>query len=243
MVFAYCIDFEHSSIDKYYMLIRRFVNASFRLLMRAKWDSGACKEYNSILTDRGGPLWYALVVVHNAPAIHDLFCSPDDTRVPTSLAYHLSDIYLEELDKALANSPVESPLPAPLSTLLAPFFVLSSRTPTTITYQRIQTALIDPLLTALSPRVDSDDQPSRKRPRLSSPTFDNLVSNSCASEPVSEGAQSTLSLRKIVLKQLFDVASEPDTRDANRRRLYALWKERAEDDEEASGSDRSVDAS
>ena len=47
-------------IDKYYMLIRRFVNASFRLLIREEWASDACKEYNSILTDKGGPLWYAL---------------------------------------------------------------------------------------------------------------------------------------------------------------------------------------
>lgn len=44
-------------IDKYYMLVRRFVNASFRLLIRAEWDEAACTEYNSILTDRGGPLW------------------------------------------------------------------------------------------------------------------------------------------------------------------------------------------
>ena len=47
-----------ASIDKYYMLVRRFVNASFRLLIREGWDAAAVKEYNSILTDRGGPLWY-----------------------------------------------------------------------------------------------------------------------------------------------------------------------------------------
>jgi Nucleolar protein,Nop52 len=30
--------------------------------------------------------------------------SPEDTRVPSSLAYHLADIYLEELDK-VSNLP------------------------------------------------------------------------------------------------------------------------------------------
>lgn len=45
------------SIDKYYMLVRRFVNASFRLLMRNDWDASLCVEYNSILAGRGGPLW------------------------------------------------------------------------------------------------------------------------------------------------------------------------------------------
>lgn len=44
-------------IDKYYMLVRRFVNASFRLLIRTQWDDKVCAEYNSILTDKGGPLW------------------------------------------------------------------------------------------------------------------------------------------------------------------------------------------
>lgn len=39
------------------MLIRRFTNASFRLLIREKWDNTLCAEYNSILSDRGGPLW------------------------------------------------------------------------------------------------------------------------------------------------------------------------------------------
>lgn len=46
-----------NSIDKYYMLVRRFVNASFRLLIREGWDVVAVMEYNSILTDCGGPLW------------------------------------------------------------------------------------------------------------------------------------------------------------------------------------------
>lgn len=45
-------------IDKYYMLVRRFVNATFRLLIRTKWDPAACQEYNNILCHEGGPLWW-----------------------------------------------------------------------------------------------------------------------------------------------------------------------------------------
>ena len=44
-------------MDKYYMLIRRFVNASFRLLMRHDWDPDSFQTYNDILTTKGGPLW------------------------------------------------------------------------------------------------------------------------------------------------------------------------------------------
>lgn len=40
------------------MLVRRFINASFRVLMRAEWDETLVNEYTSIMTSRGGPLWY-----------------------------------------------------------------------------------------------------------------------------------------------------------------------------------------
>jgi len=43
-------------MDKYYMLIRRYVNASFRLLMREAWESSACEQYNEILRREDGPL-------------------------------------------------------------------------------------------------------------------------------------------------------------------------------------------
>ncbi|EPQ60352.1 hypothetical protein GLOTRDRAFT_113017 [Gloeophyllum trabeum ATCC 11539] len=147
-------------MDKYYMLIRRFTNASFRLLIRAKWDSETVDAYNGILTRKGGPL------------------CPDDIRVPASLSYHLSDIYLEELDKAMVNSPIPDPQPAPLCTLLSPFFILAARTPSNITYQRIQSALIDPLFAALKPvRVESEseDTSRRKRQRLEEPDYSNLI--------------------------------------------------------------------
>lgn len=44
-------------MDKYYMLIRRFVNASFILLMTNDWLLPLCEEHNSILRSVGGPLW------------------------------------------------------------------------------------------------------------------------------------------------------------------------------------------
>jgi ribosomal RNA-processing protein 1 len=44
-------------MDKYYMLVRKFVNATFRFLVRTKWDSATVEEYNSILSGPNGPLW------------------------------------------------------------------------------------------------------------------------------------------------------------------------------------------
>lgn len=164
--------------------------------------------------------------------------SPDDIRVPSSLAYHLADIYLEELDKALGDS--ENPLPAPLSTLLSPFFVLAARTPSNITFQRIQSALLDPLFASLSSERE-DEPPTPKRLRLSAPSYDNLVANSCSTNPKIEGAVERAPLKTLLLRRMFDIASEQDTRDSNRRKLYAIWRSQME--EEEGSEEKSVDAS
>ncbi|EIM92188.1 ribosomal RNA processing protein [Stereum hirsutum FP-91666 SS1] len=231
-------------IDKYYMLIRRFVNASFRLLMRDGWSSASCQEYNDILTCTGGPL------------------CPNDSRVPASLSYHISDIYLEELDKVLAPLPRSKPtnsssdeeeaegepnsdlLPVPLATLFSPLFTLAARTISNHTYQRIQSSVFDPLFKSLSP-PHSDAPPSRKRLRLtiSDSDYANVATHSCLVNPKEEGTLERTVLRKGVLKAFFAVASDQETRDSNRRKMYALWRKNEEEDEGVSGdSDGGVDA-
>lgn len=47
---------EINRIDKYYMLVRRFVNASFRLLIREKWSKEALDQYTAVIAGPGGPL-------------------------------------------------------------------------------------------------------------------------------------------------------------------------------------------
>lgn len=71
-------------IDKYYLLVRRFVAAGFRLLAEEKWSPAAVARFGRIMGKfEGGVL------------------STNDPRVPDSLTYHLSDIYLDELEKVL----------------------------------------------------------------------------------------------------------------------------------------------
>ena len=155
--------------------------------------------------------------------------SPTDMRVPTSLAYHLSDIYVEELDKALASAP-EPILPAPLSTLLTPFFLLAARTPTSTTYKRVQSEVFAPLFSALSPAPPEDQPPAQKRMRLDpSVQYPTLVANACFDHP-SEGKIVGGILRRKLLRQIFEIASGPDTTDSNRRKMYALFKDNTEDD-------------
>ncbi|KAF8527543.1 Nop52-domain-containing protein [Hysterangium stoloniferum] len=204
-------------LDKYYMLIRKFTNAAFRLLIREQWASGVCTEYNDILRTVGGPL------------------CPEDNRVPNSLGYHLSDIYLEELNKAVK---ISSPCPpTPLCTMFAPFLALAARTPSNVTYKRLHTSLFEPLLSNLAIASESSTQdlsddlegPKRKRTKRPDPIFQDLIYNSRRDENEPK-AQTPNELRKSIYQAIFDVASQQETRDSNRRKLYAVWKEGIEDD-------------
>ncbi|KIJ22054.1 hypothetical protein PAXINDRAFT_160020 [Paxillus involutus ATCC 200175] len=198
-------------MDKYYMLVRRFVNKSFKLLVRAKWEVSALREYNSILTSTGGPL------------------CPTDIRVPASLTFHLAEIYFEELENTLAGS--ESSLPVPLLALLSPFIILAAHTPTSTTYKHLQEVLFQPLLTATQPRTSNP----RKRGRGSISEYPNMLSNVCTYASQTDNPLEAGALREAILQKLFAVASAEDTRDANRRKMYALYKNAVADDEDSLG--------
>ena len=157
--------------------------------------------------------------------------------MPTGLAYHLADIYLKELDKVLGST--DSSPPAPLHTLLRPFLDLAAQTSTSVTYKRIQSALFDPLFQSLLP--PTEDQPrSHKRIRLmdsETETYPNLVANACYEDSSTEGRMAGALLRKMLSQSLFKVASQPETRDSNRRKMYALWKQIKHDDDDDDGDD------
>ncbi|QRV80305.1 ribosomal RNA processing protein 1 [Ceratobasidium sp. AG-Ba] len=201
-------------ISKFYMLIRRFVNATFRLLLKHDWDTQTCAEVNEILKGKGGPL------------------CPDDKTVPASLSYHLSDIYLEELDKVLETSDNQSI--TPLTTLIEPFINIAARTPNKITYERMQTALIGPLLDALAARANAAEThetgSSRKRKRTSE-SYPNLISSVCTPTPEEKDGvnKEARAVAKEILGDIFEAAGKDDAKDANRRKMYALWKARTEE--------------
>ncbi|KAG1783542.1 Nop52-domain-containing protein [Suillus placidus] len=167
-------------MDKYYMLVRKFVNASFRFLVRIKWDSATVEEYNSILSGPNGPL------------------CPNDIRPHCPL-------------------------------LLSPFIALAARTPTNTTYKHIQSSLFEPLRNWLK---SSSGPPSRKKARTSSPDYSTLLVNACTSSSDSDRAMDVNAVRKSILQKIFDVASETETRDANRRRMYAFYKDAVDDDDD-----------
>jgi ribosomal RNA-processing protein 1 len=136
----------------------------------------------------------------------------------------LAEIWLPELEKASTTS--TSQKPAPLKLVLAPFLELAAKTPNKVTYQQVQANLIDPLLLALSLR----EEPPRPKTAHVEDDFPNLLTNSCLSpsdEPLNKSQ-----LRKGVLEYIFGVASREDTKDSNRRKMYAICKTNIDEDED-----------
>lgn len=155
---------------------------------------------------RQGPL-------HAASSCSALTPSWQDKSVPMSLATHLADVYLIELDKVLSDDAE----PAPLLDLLAPFIQLLARTRNSTVHKRLLEIIFVPLLHALRPEDE----------RLSSaPAFGNVVERATVDgKPVDPAT-----LRAALLRALFHEAAQESTIESNRRRIYQLVRE--EDDDE-----------
>lgn len=160
--------------------------------------------------------------------------------MPSSLTYHIADIYLTELNRAVTSlsdaSENEKAQPVPLYLVLHPFLILISRTSNSITYQRIFNEVFDPLFNALRPPMQ--ERPLTKRPRLDSDEgLEALKGNSCLENP-EEGKTENGKLRQQLCQKMFDIASGSDVREANRKKIYAFWK--VIKAEEAAGRDEKV---
>ena len=135
-------------------------------------------------------------------------------------------------------------------TLLEPFFVLASQTPSNITFKRIQTGLLDPLVSSLTdasrPRHDDSSVPSRKRQKLFSDTVELLAGDSALPEDFplrhvvmhstvggpDKVPSSPRIIKSSVIQSLFETASREATRDSNRRKIYAICKNAKDEDDE-----------
>jgi ribosomal RNA-processing protein 1 len=102
-------------------------------------------------------------------------------------------------------------------------------------------AVLEPLIQSLAP-PGSDEPPKQKRRRLLGDEITFVAENSCIS---SSPTPDRSFLHQALLKQVFSVASEQDTRDSNRRRLYRFWKCNLDDDDRDHdrGAQHEVDAS
>ena len=91
--------------------------------------------------------------------------------------------------------------------------------------------LFSPLLDALSlasPSIDDDERP-RKRLK-NQPIFAHLVMGCCLGDAGSEARATSDELRRDVLRSMFEAAADETAGETNRRKIYKLWREEADDE-------------
>ncbi|BFZ60199.1 hypothetical protein YB2330_001222 [Saitoella coloradoensis] len=107
-------------MDKFYMLVRRYVAAAFKLLQAEKWNDRSVEEYIEILSK--GPL------------------HPKNQKMPNGLRYHITEIYLDELDKIVPAETydAETGEELPIGALVKPFEALYTDSPTKLVRKRAE---------------------------------------------------------------------------------------------------------
>ncbi|XP_068653558.1 uncharacterized protein [Aristolochia californica] len=107
-------------LDKFYLLIRRFLSHSFLLLKKKSWDFELSNKYAEILADS------TLLVVDKYPA--------------QGVNYHISEIFLEEL-KSFLPVPVEI-----VDILIKPFLSVMEKLPDKVLLNKIKSNMFNCLL-------------------------------------------------------------------------------------------------
>ncbi|WWD20320.1 hypothetical protein CI109_104796 [Kwoniella shandongensis] len=205
-------------MDKFYLLIRRYVNATFRLLAREKWNKESIEAVNQILIKKGGAMTW------------------EDPRVPSSIATHLADIYLDELNKALGMPEVDSQPACPFTAVLQPHILLLTRTPTSHVHTRLMSSIFTPLLASLSlasTTPSTDERPSKRSKKESSESmYAHIVMHSCVGDEGKEERNGAEKLRMALLKSMFLAAADGKAGETNRRKVYTVWRQEGGDDDD-----------
>ncbi|KAI8825878.1 uncharacterized protein EV422DRAFT_144812 [Fimicolochytrium jonesii] len=109
-------------LDKFYMLLRKFHFYGFRYLQTKEWEQSVVEQYLNLLIK--GPL------------------RPNDLKVPDGLRYHTSEVYLDELRKAVSSEPSKETKVQ----LLQPFFVNLASSASDTVFSRIQDNIFKSIL-------------------------------------------------------------------------------------------------
>ncbi|GAA5961127.1 hypothetical protein JCM21900_002809 [Sporobolomyces salmonicolor] len=199
-------------LDKFYMLIRRFVHVALKLLQREEWDERAIAEYSELLTGPGGPLHVT------------------DSKIPHSLAYHLADIFLDELERlCTATVSSESDTPSrtvPLNLLLTPFYTTLAAAPSLTLFTRFTDNVFSPLLdAALPPKPEPKAKRRKGASAPSRPEYPGIMQLALEGQGAEKGEEGE-EIGKKVLKRLFVEGGKAETGDVNRRRIYQIVADR-----------------
>ncbi|KAH0608897.1 uncharacterized protein H6S33_001125 [Morchella sextelata] len=107
-------------MDKFLLLVRMYLASSFRYLRGRNWDAGLVESVVKVMKEV--PL------------------NPTDNKVPNGLRFHLTDIFVDELEKL---SPEHMKDQLPVEQLVEPFQILSVKSPTKMVRVKAKELLLD----------------------------------------------------------------------------------------------------
>ncbi|KAI9014975.1 nucleolar protein,Nop52-domain-containing protein [Gaertneriomyces semiglobifer] len=110
-------------LDKFYLLLRKFHFYAFQYLEQSQWDANVTDQYLDILGQ--GPL------------------KPNDMKIPDGLRYHTSEVFVDELRKALDGKTVSA---EQITNLLKPFFIILGKSASDIVVDRVIENVFDTIL-------------------------------------------------------------------------------------------------
>ncbi|KAK0553102.1 hypothetical protein OC845_001382 [Tilletia horrida] len=166
-------------VDKYYLLMRRFTGAGFRLCQYTGWDTSIVAQMNQLLT-LPGPSAVASSSTIDPEAAYLTNGGPgplavQDVKLPDSISYHVCDILLDELSKTLSAATAESETvqtaAVPLVQVFEPIFSALNRASLNKMFDRILQASLHPLAEDLRKALelldlvagDDDDVPADRK--------------------------------------------------------------------------------
>lgn len=147
-----------------------------------------------------------------------------------TLAYHLADIYDDEIERTCAahlpSSSDDAPAPprtVPLVLLLDPICHTLAICPTKVMFARFTDNVFSPLLEAfLPPKPDPRKNQKRKKndpPPPARQEYPGMLA--CAKlDGEGEGEAAGPALARAVMRRLFEEGGKEDTNETNRRRIY-----------------------
>ena len=111
-------------MEKFLLLTRRYLGATFNVLKKGKWEEGLVNEHLALL--------------------EEVPCEVEDVRIPNGMRFHVIDIYVDELERAGAlEKGEEDEGSVPLEMLLEPLKKLAKSSPTKPVRIKAKEALAD----------------------------------------------------------------------------------------------------
>ncbi|WFD44173.1 hypothetical protein MPSI1_002839 [Malassezia psittaci] len=198
--------------NKYYLLMRRMVNAGLTLLQLHDWHPALLRRFALVMGGKDGPL------------------AASNVQIPDSIRYHVCDIFLDELESISGKNDEK----IPMLPLITPFLELAAKSTSKRVYERVMSCVISPLLNAAKQEIaqKQSDYPQLLQravvavedDRDESDSDDDSADDEQRPGSHTQDARRLISVRRSILKAAFFIASGSDTYAPSRRKLYALWQ-------------------